>query len=211
MTLGQLWLGLLKFYAYTFSHNEHAVCVRSLEPLLRSTKNWGNRRIAIEDPFHGNVNMGSFMSTSQAFDFFLDCMRNLFHYFWIPHTANGPLFVHLLLPGEEKNEDPTYCTPAEALRRMAELKTEDVKWDFDPEKILRSKRLPVICTVCGADGHNKQQCGELEVPDVGFIPPPDFTYFGLLDKVCWNIFRNFAQRDVDTNNRSVSALRVETV
>ena len=140
MTLGQLWLGLLKFYAYSFSHNEHAVCVRSLEPLLRSTKNWGNRRIAIEDPFHGNVNMGSFMSTSQTFDFFMDCMRNLFHYFWIPHTANGPLFVHLLLPGEEKNEDPIYCTPAEALRRMAELKTEDVKWEFEPEKILRSKK-----------------------------------------------------------------------
>ncbi|XP_057368026.1 terminal uridylyltransferase 4-like [Daphnia carinata] len=210
LSLAHLWLGLLKFYAYTFSHNEHAVCVRSLEPLLRSTKNWGNRRIAIEDPFHGNVNMGSFMSTSQAFDFFLDCMRNLFHYFWIPHTANGPLFVHLLLPGEVNIDDPLQCTRAEAVRRMTALKKEDVKWDFQPEKILLSKRLPVICTICSADGHTKQKCTELEVPDVGFIPPPDFNYFALLDNVCWNIFRNFAQREVDTTNRKTIQKELET-
>lgn len=203
LTLGQLWLGLLKFYAYTFTHNEHAVCVRSIEPLLRSTKNWGNRRIAIEDPFHGNVNMGAFMATIQTFEFFIECIRNIFHYFWIPQTADGPLFVHLVLPGEAKNDDPLQCTPAEAVARMAALKKEDVKWDFQPDKILRSKRLPVICTVCGGDGHTKLKCTELEVPDVGFIPPPDFNYFALLDNVCWNIFRNFAQREIDTNNRCV--------
>lgn len=93
------------------------------------------------------------------------------------------------------------CTPAEAVRRMAAMKVEDVKWDFQPDKILRSKRLPIICTVCSADGHTKLNCTELEVPDVGFIPPPDFHYFALLDNVCWNIFRNFAQRDVDTAKR----------
>ncbi|KAK4026185.1 hypothetical protein OUZ56_015202 [Daphnia magna] len=210
LTLAHLWLGLLKFYAYTFTNNEHAVCVRSIEPLLRSTKNWGNRRIAIEDPFHCNVNMGAFMSTAQAFEFFIDCIRNIFHYFWVPQTANGPLFVHLLLPGEINIDDPLQCTPAEAVRRMTALKKEDVKWDFQPEKILLSKRLPVICTVCGADGHTKQKCTELEVPDVGFIPPPDFSYFALLDNVCWNIFRNFAQREVDTANRKTIQKELET-
>ena len=205
MTLGQLWLGLLKFYAYTFTHNENAVCVRSRKPLLRSTKNWGNRRIAIEDPFHTNVNIGAFLSTSQAFDFFMECMRNLYHYFWIPQTAEGPLFVYLRLPGTEVTADPMSCTPEEALRKMSSLKKDDIKWAFEPEKILRSKRLPVICGVCGADGHTKQNCKELDIPDIGFIPPPDFNYFSLLDTVSWNVFHNFAQREIDSANRSVTS------
>lgn len=206
MSLGLLWLRLLKFYAYSCLYHEHAVCVRSMEPLLRSTKNWGTRRIAIEDPFHTNANIGAFMQNNQTFEFFIDCMRNLFHYFWVPQTAEGPLFTQLLLPGEGTSEDPMLCTPAEALKRMNAMKKEDVKWDFQPEKILRSKRLPVVCTVCSSDEHTKVSCTELEVPDVGFIPPPDFEYFALLNNVCWNIFRNFSQRDIDTIKRFVFVL-----
>lgn len=99
-SLGQLWLGLLQFYAYSFSFNEHVVCIRQKEPLLRSTKNWGNRRLTVEDPFHLNVNLATSLATQPAFEFFVECLRNMFHYFWIPQTAEGPLFVHLMLPGE---------------------------------------------------------------------------------------------------------------
>ena len=201
MSLGHLWLRLLQFYAYSFANNEEAVCVRSSEPLLRSVKNWGNRRIAIEDPFHQNVNLGSPLGSNQTFDFFLECMRNMFHYFWIPQTNTGPLFVHLTLPGDCSDEDPMRCTPEEALRRMEKLNRDDVKWNFEPEKILRSKRLPVVCSVCTGEGHTKTSCPELEVPKVGYIPPPDLQYFALLDNVCWNVFRNFAQREIDQTNR----------
>lgn len=199
LSLGQLWLGLLKFYAYSFAHNEQAVCVRTTEPLLRSTKHWGNRRIALEDPFHPAVNVGSTLASQAAFEFFMECIRNMFFYFWVPQTVSGPLFTHLL--AESDGSDPLRCTPDEAKARMAGLKKEDLKWDFDPEKILRSRRLPVACGVCGKDGHSKSACPELEVPRVGFIPPPDFGYLALLDNVCWNVFRNFAQREVDQQNR----------
>ena len=96
-------------------------------------------------------------------------------------------------------------TPQEAELRMSRLQKEEVKWDFSPEKILKSRRLPVVCSVCNKDGHNKGNCPELEVPKIGFIPPPDFTYFALLDNVCWNVFRRFAQREIDQINRSVSS------
>ena len=201
VSLGQLWLGLLKFYAYSFAHNEDVVCLRSKEPVLRSTKHWGNRRMAIEDPFHPAVNVGSTLATQPAFEFFMECLRNMFFYFWVPQTANGPLFTHLTAKSDPANTDPLCCTPEEAKNRMAALKKEDVKWDFSPEKILRSRRLPIACGVCGKDGHSRSACPELEVPPVGFIPPPDFAYFALLDNVCWNIFRNFAQREVDQQNR----------
>lgn len=202
--MGQLWLGLLKYYAYSFNANENAVCVRSTQPLSRTARKWGNRRLAIEDPFHANmnVNLGTTMSSNQTYEFYLDCVRNMFHYFWIPQTAEGPLYTELVLPGEEvSDEEPLKCTPAEALERVKKLSKESIKWDFEPEKILCSRRLPVVCTACGDDGHTRMNCRELEVDDVGVIPPPDFNYLALLDKVCWNIFRNFAQRDEDIAKR----------
>lgn len=82
-----------------------------------------------------------------------------------------------------------------------------MQWNFEPEKILRSRRLPIVCTVCAKDGHPKATCPELEVPKIGFIPPPDFGYFALLDNVCWNVFRSFAQCDKDLKNRSVAFRR----
>lgn len=203
MSLGQLWLGLVKYYAYSFVYNDKIVCVRFKKPLVRSGKKWGNRRLAIEDPFHTNANMGSIMSNTQIFEFYMECMQNMFHYFWIPQTAQGPLFTELILPRETTggDQDPLKCTPAQASERMKELAKDSIKWDFQPDKIMRSKRLPVVCTACNIEGHTKLNCTELEVEDVGFIPPPDFNYLALLDKVCWNIFRNFAQRDEDTAKR----------
>ncbi len=75
--VGSPWIDSWSTLAWPFeilclhfhSYNEHAVRVRSIEPLLRLTKNWGNRRIAVEDPFLGNVNMGAFMSAIQTFEF----------------------------------------------------------------------------------------------------------------------------------------------
>ena len=59
LPLGKMWLDLLKFYAFRFSHSETAVCVRTVDKVTRASKNWGNRRLAVEDPFHPTVNMAS--------------------------------------------------------------------------------------------------------------------------------------------------------
>ena len=59
LPLGKMWLDLLKFYAFRFSHCETAVCVRTVDKVTRASKNWGNRRLAVEDPFHPTVNMAS--------------------------------------------------------------------------------------------------------------------------------------------------------
>lgn len=167
------------------------MCVRSVGMLKRATKNWGNRRLTIEDPFHTNVNVASSMTTTQTFEFFLDCMRNLFAFFWIPQTASGPLFTQLVLPGE--GADGGGLTPYEAKKKMNELKKEDLKWDFTPAKILGSAKLPLTCTVCNVDGHSKHNCKELEVPPAGHFPPLEYSYLVVLDQICYNILRNFSQ------------------
>ena len=64
LPLGQLWLNLVKFYAFDFNYNETAVCVRTVAKVTRSSKNWGNRRLAMEDPFHPTVNMASPLAVS---------------------------------------------------------------------------------------------------------------------------------------------------
>ncbi|ELK06159.1 Terminal uridylyltransferase 4 [Pteropus alecto] len=51
VSLGQLWLELLKFYTLDFALEEYVICVRIKDILTRENKNWPKRRIAIEDPF----------------------------------------------------------------------------------------------------------------------------------------------------------------
>lgn len=48
VSLGQLWLELLKFYTLDFALEEYVICVRIQDILTRENKNWPKRRIAIE-------------------------------------------------------------------------------------------------------------------------------------------------------------------
>lgn len=48
VSLGQLWLELLKFYTLDFALEEYVICVRIQDVLTRENKNWPKRRIAIE-------------------------------------------------------------------------------------------------------------------------------------------------------------------
>lgn len=48
VSLGQLWLELLKFYTLDFALEEYVICVRIHDILTRENKNWPKRRIAIE-------------------------------------------------------------------------------------------------------------------------------------------------------------------
>lgn len=48
VSLGQLWLELLKFYTLEFALEEYVISIRVQELLTRENKNWPKRRIAIE-------------------------------------------------------------------------------------------------------------------------------------------------------------------
>lgn len=58
VSLGQLWLELLKFYTLEFALEEYVISIRVQELLTRENKNWPKRRIAIEGgliPFSHSV------------------------------------------------------------------------------------------------------------------------------------------------------------
>lgn len=61
-TVGELWLGLLRFYTEDFDFREHVVCIRQHARLTTFNKQWTSKYIGIEDPFDLNHNLGAGLS-----------------------------------------------------------------------------------------------------------------------------------------------------
>ena len=63
-SVGELWLGFLRFFTEEFNCKTQVVCIRQHKPLTRFEKMWTNsaRGFAIEDPFDLDHNLGSGVS-----------------------------------------------------------------------------------------------------------------------------------------------------
>ncbi|KAG7481113.1 hypothetical protein MATL_G00063350 [Megalops atlanticus] len=61
-SIGELWLGLLRFYTEEFDFREHVICIRRKQPLTTFKKQWTSKYIVIEDPFDLNHNLGAGLS-----------------------------------------------------------------------------------------------------------------------------------------------------
>uniref|UniRef100_A0A2D4IRP9 CCHC-type domain-containing protein n=1 Tax=Micrurus lemniscatus lemniscatus TaxID=129467 RepID=A0A2D4IRP9_MICLE len=61
-SIGELWLGLLRFYTEEFDFKEHVICIRRKSLLTTFKKQWTSKYIVIEDPFDLNHNLGAGLS-----------------------------------------------------------------------------------------------------------------------------------------------------
>ncbi|XP_068279239.1 terminal uridylyltransferase 7 isoform X2 [Nyctibius grandis] len=61
-SVGELWLGLLRFYTEEFDFKEHVICIRRKNLLTTFKKQWTSKYIVIEDPFDLNHNLGAGLS-----------------------------------------------------------------------------------------------------------------------------------------------------
>ncbi|XP_034451806.1 terminal uridylyltransferase 4 [Hippoglossus hippoglossus] len=61
-SVGDLWLGLLRFYTEDFDFREHVICIRQHGRLTTFNKQWTSKYIVIEDPFDLNHNLGAGLS-----------------------------------------------------------------------------------------------------------------------------------------------------
>uniref|UniRef100_A0A8C7X1U5 CCHC-type domain-containing protein n=1 Tax=Oryzias sinensis TaxID=183150 RepID=A0A8C7X1U5_9TELE len=61
-SIGELWLGLLRFYTEDFDFKEHVVSIRQRARLTTFSKQWTSKYIVIEDPFDLNHNLGAGLS-----------------------------------------------------------------------------------------------------------------------------------------------------
>ena len=61
-SVGELWIGFLRYYTETFDWDNNVVCIRDNDVLTRKDKNWTKHRMAIEDPFELTHNLAAGVS-----------------------------------------------------------------------------------------------------------------------------------------------------
>ncbi|CAI8022173.1 Terminal uridylyltransferase 4 [Geodia barretti] len=80
-SLGELWLGLLMYYAIDFKVQEHAVSIRQKQSLLRKSRQWGDVRLAVEDPMVFNSNLGRGSTSNLVYSYLMGSLRLTALYF----------------------------------------------------------------------------------------------------------------------------------
>ncbi|KAM3610510.1 uncharacterized protein V6R79_004990 [Siganus canaliculatus] len=90
-TVGELWLGLLRFYTEDFDFREHVVCIRQHSRLTTFNKQWTSKYIVIEDPFDLNHNLGAGLSRKMT-NFIMKAFINGRKVFGTPVKAFPPVY-----------------------------------------------------------------------------------------------------------------------
>ncbi|KAF7665456.1 hypothetical protein LDENG_00143220 [Lucifuga dentata] len=88
-TVGELWLGLLRFYTEDFDFREHVISIRQLACLTTFNKQWTSKYIVIEDPFDLNHNLGAGLSRKMT-NFIMKAFINGRKVFGTPIKAYPP-------------------------------------------------------------------------------------------------------------------------
>nr|KAF6332297.1 terminal uridylyl transferase 7 [Pipistrellus kuhlii] len=82
-SVGQLWLGLLRFYTEDFDFKEHVISIRRKSLVTTFKKQWTSKYIVIEDPFDLNHNLGAGLSRKMT-NFIMKAFINGRRVFGIP-------------------------------------------------------------------------------------------------------------------------------
>ncbi|XP_075938692.1 terminal uridylyltransferase 4 [Anarhichas minor] len=88
VSLGQLWLELLRFYTLEFALEEYIISIRLKELLSREAKNWPRRRLAIEDPFALKRNVARSLNSQMVFEYIQERLRTAYKYFACPQRRS---------------------------------------------------------------------------------------------------------------------------
>ncbi|MEQ2202530.1 hypothetical protein XENOCAPTIV_005312, partial [Xenoophorus captivus] len=115
VSLGQLWLELLRFYTLEFALEEYIISIRLKELLSRDAKNWPRRRLAIEgkeelshttphsgreesqeftfhlfpDPFASKRNVARSLNSQMVFEYIQERFRTTYKYFACPQKRGA--------------------------------------------------------------------------------------------------------------------------
>uniref|UniRef100_UPI0037E79874 terminal uridylyltransferase 7 n=1 Tax=Semicossyphus pulcher TaxID=241346 RepID=UPI0037E79874 len=90
-TVGELWLGLLRFYTEDFDFRDHVICIRQHGRLTTFNKQWTSKYIVIEDPFDLNHNLGAGLSRKMT-NFIMKAFINGRTVFGTPVRAFPPVY-----------------------------------------------------------------------------------------------------------------------
>ncbi|XP_077389550.1 terminal uridylyltransferase 4 isoform X3 [Festucalex cinctus] len=173
-SVGELWLGLLRFYTEEFDFKEHVISIRQKKRLTTFEKQWTSKCIAIEDPFDLNHNLGAGVSRKMT-NFIMKAFingRKLFGtpFYPVPGTEVDYFFdAKVLTDGELAPNDRCCricgkighymkdCPKRRRMKKKENDKDEDVK---DEEREQKDRR----CFQCGDTGHVRRECPEYRHP-----------------------------------------------
>ncbi|XP_035278713.1 terminal uridylyltransferase 4 [Anguilla anguilla] len=169
-SVGELWLGLLRFYTEEFDFKEHVISIRQRKRLTTFEKQWTSKCIAIEDPFDLNHNLGAGVSRKMT-NFIMKAFINGRKLFGTPFYPQPGLEADyffdskVLTDGELAPNDRCCricgkighymkdCPKRRRIKKKENDKEEDVK---EEEREPRERR----CFQCGDTGHVRRDCPE---------------------------------------------------
>uniref|UniRef100_A0A669F281 Terminal uridylyl transferase 4 n=1 Tax=Oreochromis niloticus TaxID=8128 RepID=A0A669F281_ORENI len=169
-SVGELWLGLLRFYTEEFDFKEHVISIRQRKRLTTFEKQWTSKCIAIEDPFDLNHNLGAGVSRKMT-NFIMKAFingRKLFGtpFYPVPGTEVEYFFdSKVLTDGELAPNDRCCricgkighymkdCPKRRRMKKKENEKDEDIK---EEEREPKDRR----CFQCGDMGHVRRDCPE---------------------------------------------------
>ncbi|XP_075067173.1 terminal uridylyltransferase 7 [Mixophyes fleayi] len=89
VSVGQLWVDLLRFYALEFNMADFVISIRVKEQISRELKDWPKKRIAIEDPYSVKRNVARSMNSQLVYEYMLHCLKATYKYFAMPQDKTG--------------------------------------------------------------------------------------------------------------------------
>lgn len=180
-SVGELWLGLLRFYTEEFDFKEHVISIRQKKRLTTFEKQWTSKCIAIEDPFDLNHNLGAGVSRKMT-NFIMKAFingRKLFGTpFYPPLGTEVDYFFDskVLTDGELAPNDRCcricgkighYMKDCPKRRRVKKKEGEVVDEPREEEQ----RR----CFQCGDTGHVRRDCPEYRHLKTRTTPGPQGT------------------------------------
>ncbi|XP_063311049.1 terminal uridylyltransferase 7 isoform X2 [Pelobates fuscus] len=84
VSIGQLWVEMLRFYALEFNVADFIISIRVKEKLSRESKDWPKKRIAVEDPYSVKRNVARSMNSQLVYDYMIHCLKATYKYFAMP-------------------------------------------------------------------------------------------------------------------------------
>ncbi|XP_004639170.1 terminal uridylyltransferase 4 isoform X1 [Octodon degus] len=184
-SLGELWLGLLRFYTEEFDFKEYVISIRQKKLLTTFEKQWTSKCIAIEDPFDLNHNLGAGVSRKMT-NFIMKAFingRKLFgtpFYPLIGREAEYFFDSRVLTDGELAPNDRCcrvcgkighYMKDCPKRKRLKKKDSEEEKEGNEEENDsrdihdTRDFRDPrdLRCFICGDAGHVRRECPEVKL------------------------------------------------
>lgn len=150
-SLGDLWLEMLRFFAYEFDFGMYTVNVNSAKPVSRAER--ATKKMAIIDPFSPKRTLSRTLSNAVVSDHIIDRLfKILCLYFSLPQLKYGPLFFTLTsnnrlvkesryrssLTKRNKNSTDSGSDYEDTLNRLEVMKENGRSFDTDSEDETRS-------------------------------------------------------------------------